>query len=376
MRHCIFIIILIIITGCKSTEHVIPNDYEGNVAYIEDSISNAEYSMAGYFYIEKINGEDIYNAIDRSEQYSYANQLAKKGATRPIAINEQQTFSVVGEVYHSAPIGYLFNSGKNFSLKGDLSFTPEENQRYVVTGKLTESYSAVWIEDINGNIITSKLEKHGNDNDIIVETKLTQNTPFKKRTNIEHFKNLKIGESEESVIQKLGKPDDISYDKGNFFISRKPKYIYTYKNLGTIEFNTTGYSNNKAEFITTTHIAIQDPKYFASTKAKIMTAEAKELRTLARNYAKQTTVSNDILDVMADRIWKERNSNDSLTIDATSWLCNVLGNSRQARYKQHLQSVIKATSSKKLKKYAEKNIKLLTEAGSSYIVESNMLNNL
>jgi hypothetical protein len=45
--------------------------------------------------------------------------------------------------------------------------------------------------------------------------------------------------------------------------------------------------------------------------------------------------------------------------EAMAWMCNVLGRSKQVQYKNTLEMVIKNAPSKRLRKYAQKNYRLL-----------------
>jgi len=54
-----------------------------------------------------------------------------------------------------------------------------------------------------------------------------------------------------------------------------------------------------------------------------------------------------------------RNQDDARYVDAMSWLCNVLGSSKQPRFKATLDTVAQRAENRKLKKYAAKNRELL-----------------
>ena len=45
--------------------------------------------------------------------------------------------------------------------------------------------------------------------------------------------------------------------------------------------------------------------------------------------------------------------------EAMAWMCNVLGRSKQLQYKNTLEMVYKNAASKRVKKYAKKNYRLL-----------------
>jgi TolB-like protein len=67
----------------------------------------------------------------------------------------------------------------------------------------------------------------------------------------------------------------------------------------------------------------------------------------------------ELLEVVSEELLKGYNINvrDKNHVDAMAWLCNVLGASRQTGYKATLEEVARETRSRKLKKYAKKNLR-------------------
>lgn len=78
---------------------------------------------------------------------------------RRIAISPT-VLTIVGRTEYAAPI--LAFTNDVYEVKGDISFTPEENKTYSVYGELGENYSAVWLEDeSNHTVVGNKIEIHG-----------------------------------------------------------------------------------------------------------------------------------------------------------------------------------------------------------------------
>ena len=68
--------------------------------------------------------------------------------------------TIVGRTEYAAPILALTNDV--YEVKGDISFTPEENKTYSIYGELGENYSVVWLEDeSNHKVIVDKIEIRG-----------------------------------------------------------------------------------------------------------------------------------------------------------------------------------------------------------------------
>lgn len=74
--------------------------------------------------------------------------------------------SIQGTTHYAAPI--LALGGENYEIKGDVSLDLKPNQHYYIKGSLSNAYSAVWVEDNKGKIISDKIQSG---------TAPTQNTP-------------------------------------------------------------------------------------------------------------------------------------------------------------------------------------------------------
>ncbi len=373
MTKWITILVMVMLAGCQLTQSTVPKGYAGEIAYIDDSIDNASFSTAQFFYVDKIGETNIKDAVSHSDDYSYSNNLAKKGASRAILANRKQTFHLIGQVHHSAPIIYMMNPNSNYIVEGSIEFTPLENNHYIVGGELSEQYSAVWIEDINGNIVSDKVEKLVGESTSKVRVLKENSAVLEKRNILQHFEHLRAGESRELVLKKLGEPTDMMFVEGNLFTQRRAKIIYIYEDIGSIEFNTVPRNDKQAHYVNEVLLALQGESQLARIKQEIMTKPAAELRALAKNYAKQDSFSTDVLDFMADRIWLEKDSTDGVTIDATSWLCKVLAKSANGRYKLYLEKVARSTGSKKLKKYAEISAADLPTSERPYMAGANLI---
>jgi TolB-like protein len=81
----------------------------------------------------------------------------------------------------------------------------------------------------------------------------------------------------------------------------------------------------------------------------------------ARYAVRLFPTHNEVLQVAEDELLRgyEQRTRDRQYIDAMAWLCNVLGRSRQNKYKDTLYEVSKNTRNRKLRSYAKKNYNLL-----------------
>lgn len=113
--------------------------------------------------------------------------------------------------------------------------------------------------------------------------------------------------------------------------------------------------------------------YSAPTVTAYMTPEAQKVVNLLRstesgnkrNGAKRAHryFANDagVIAVVAEELDKgyAEKPRDRHHVDAMAWLCNVLGASKDMKYKDLLTLVAKKSPSKKIRKYAKKNLRLL-----------------
>src|SRR5690554_4225830 len=159
MKKLFTSILLFLIAGCASYASSLPDGYAGDVATINDSFQRQSRGKANFYYLKLIDGKPVHNSLDASASASYGKglQLVTMGASRPVPV-KPLTIHIVGQVYHSAPVGATFNAGKNYIVEGEVNFTPKKDQNYLITGSLGETYSAVWIEDINGNVVSKVIE--------------------------------------------------------------------------------------------------------------------------------------------------------------------------------------------------------------------------
>lgn len=162
MRKLSIIIAIFILTGCVLHHRPLPDNYAGDTAMIADSFLRLSEGGANMYFIKSINGKPILNSVITSGDASYGQGLKLRalGETRRVLVKEL-TLHLVAEVYNSAPIVSIFTAGSNYIVEGSIRFTPKVNEKYIVKGKLTKNYSAVWLEDINGNIVSDTIEKKG-----------------------------------------------------------------------------------------------------------------------------------------------------------------------------------------------------------------------
>jgi hypothetical protein len=351
MKRIMIVIVCIFLHGCVQYKPIIPSGYTGEIASIEDTLQRK--GVGAYVYcVSKIDGNPIPNAITNSLDASAGRgiHLSLVGENRNIPVKPLK-ITLTARVIHAAPVTSLFDSESNNHLEGEIEFTPIKNMKYFVKGTLQKDATSIWIEDINGVVVSKPL---GNPS----TSKLTEKT--QKRENLtpaEKFSSINIGESVDSVIQKLGNPENVIETKTRSLHGHDIT-TYEYQNLGKIRFFGIQPNIKTVEMLIPSVEANGSPE---ELRAKINATPATELRLLAKAYLLNNTPDINYLDVLADKIWTERNNPDKSMEDAMAYLCLTLGKSKNARYRDFLTSVLQQSKSKKLKRYAKKELKLLSK---------------
>lgn len=361
MKNIAFIVFLFSLTGCATYKPLYPTDYQGATAIVADTFERKGTGSANFYYLKSYNGNSAINAINTTNAASQGkgSVIHPRGAKRTLPTTEAK-FNLAGQVHHSAPIGYLFNANSNYLIEGDITLTPEPSKVYLVKGYLSETYSAVWIEDIDGNIISDIIENLDAESPNALahkETVLARKAKKNSQSEIAIFSNISGGEPADIVLMKLGAPDRITETESNFFLSRPAKTIYHYDKLGTISF----ISGN------TMYVESISPKALSTNidsnrlRFQLDNYDAAMLQNFAKEFFSSDITDTASLDIVAEKIWVNREAEDDREIDALSWFCKSLAKSSNARYSQLLSKLANDAKSDKLKRYARLSLESLPD---------------
>lgn len=93
----------------------------------------------------------------------------------------------------------------------------------------------------------------------------------------------------------------------------------------------------------------------------LQSPDATNIRNGAKRAYRQFVNNEAVLAVVADVLKQgyAEKTKDGYHIDAMAWLCNVLGASKDMKYKDLLTLVARKSPSKKVRKFAKKNLRLL-----------------
>jgi hypothetical protein len=146
------------LVGCATSRTPLPANYAGPKALLRDSVSNYNGTKADYFFLFKYNGTSIRQTYDVSIDNSRGNGfllLPPEVIERDVPAVEGRYY-LIGRTHYAAPIQELAHGV--YMVKGELNFTPQAGEVYVVRGSLAASLAEVWIENaVTGKIVSNKL---------------------------------------------------------------------------------------------------------------------------------------------------------------------------------------------------------------------------
>lgn len=359
MKKIIFVFSYLLLTGCVSYKPVISADYQGETAVIADTFERKGMGKANFYYVSSYNDTTVLNAISNTDVASSGkgSVIHAQGASRKVPITTAK-LKLVGQVHHSAPIGYMFNANSNYIVTGDITFSPEPSKVYLVKGHLSEAYSAVWLEDVSGNIVSNVVEKLGADTEqgqfekqAMKERRAYENTA----STIAVFSNISGGETSEIVQLKLGKPNSVTKTDSNIFLGRPAKTTFHYDQLGTVSFTGkhTMYVDSVSAIVQSALIESSELRY------QLQTYDSARLQHFAKNLYTADLSDTTSLDMVGTRIWLGRDTDDAHEVDALSWFCKSIAKSRNPRYRILLSTLAEHAKSDKLKRYARSSLHAL-----------------
>ncbi|MDR7306364.1 hypothetical protein [Rhodoferax saidenbachensis] len=148
--------------GCSSYSPSVPENYAGPRAQLVDSAKTYSTSKADFFVAERVDDARIVDSLleTRVVNRGRGMSMAPKILERPLVAERPVKIHVKARTEYAAPIQALTSTV--FQVTGVIEFTPKANARYAVNGELGDSYSAVWIEDIDSKVtMGNKIEAQG-----------------------------------------------------------------------------------------------------------------------------------------------------------------------------------------------------------------------
>ena len=348
-------IITILLTSCLATP-LDTNPFDGNFAAIDDSYTNSGHFGGGthYFIIEEIDGIRESNAFNRAQSIP-SNNYNQFGFSRNI---EAKTLKLTlsAKILYRTAFNILASEEAYHGVSGEILFEPKVGKHYLVKGIIIQNYAAVWIEDDLGNLVSELVESRMLSNNEVSYNKKTLNIGNTEE-NASHarlFSNIMTGESSKLVRYKFGEPDEILHPAKNS--------TYIYYGLGKVRF--TRHSKNESYVnLVLPYIGLNNLSK-NSVESLIEPATGRTLRELAKEYYDLNIKNVEILDVFAEKIWKERNHKDRYMTDGVAWLCKIIGQSQNSRYKTLLETLLKSNTSNIKKSHIRNSLEALVDSNS------------
>lgn len=159
MRRSVLLLLALVVSACTTSP--IPDGYTGPLAKIIDTSARRSDRAEDFFVLDQINGKLVDNALRATTTHNEGRGFSMDvlGYARDVPATSA-VFSIRARTHYAAPILELTNTV--YQVKGDITFAPAPNRRYVVRGTLTPDYSAVWLEDAETKaLIGQKIEIKG-----------------------------------------------------------------------------------------------------------------------------------------------------------------------------------------------------------------------
>ena len=160
MKRIAWALPLLWIASCASTPPA--PTYDGPTAVLKDTVTQvAGATVAQLYFVLSIDGKEIRNAFD--ETYDRNRDRGPVLTAYPYQRNvpaKEAKFHLLARSYFAAPI--LEMTGHAYQIQGDVQFTPQAGETYVVKGELTPEHSVVWIEsEKTGARVSTMLQVNG-----------------------------------------------------------------------------------------------------------------------------------------------------------------------------------------------------------------------
>src|ERR1700742_1858842 len=124
---------------CAFQATPMPPGYAGPPAVISDSAHHAQGEAVNFFYVDKIDGEEVPNSLVATTRENHGRGFAMQ----PVVMSRHvpaasATFTIAGRTHYATPFQEIMNAV--YKVSGDVTFTPVSGRAYEVKGTLGEDY--------------------------------------------------------------------------------------------------------------------------------------------------------------------------------------------------------------------------------------------
>lgn len=149
---------VLLLAGCAATPKPVPEGYKGPLVRVFDTRETVSRTRVHFFELEKADGRQIKTSSWETREYNQGQGFNMVVRLNARYIPAGKSVLTLSGVTHVAADILAFTGGM-YSVSGDVSVDLEEGKHYYVKGRLSKAYSAVWLEDGEGNIVSEKIEK-------------------------------------------------------------------------------------------------------------------------------------------------------------------------------------------------------------------------
>ena len=158
LRFLIPLLAVVFFGGCMSVPQPVPKGYTGPVARITDTSTSVSGTKIQFFELQRIDGREVLASSVSTMQRNYGQGFYMEPALESRAVPSGScTLKLAGVTHVAAPI--LAFGGKMYTVNGEVTVTLDAGKSYLVKGVLSKEYCAVWLEDENGTLVSTKIEK-------------------------------------------------------------------------------------------------------------------------------------------------------------------------------------------------------------------------
>ena len=157
MRSILLLAFPLLLSGCFFIPEPVPGSYHGPLAIVSDSSTSVSSTKIQFFELTRVDGRSVRSssAATASKNYGQGLKMTPKLETREIPATIC-TLHIRGITHVAADI--LAFGGGLYGVEGDVTVKLSP-KGYVVHGVLSKDYSAVWLEDELGRVVSKKIEK-------------------------------------------------------------------------------------------------------------------------------------------------------------------------------------------------------------------------
>jgi hypothetical protein len=158
LRFLPFLLIMAF-AGCVTAPAPIPPGYTGARAKISDTSTSVSATKVQFFQLEKVDARTVLSSSMATYQKNYGHGFAMDPVLESREVPAQTcVLSIAGTTHVAADI--LAFGGGMYHVEGDVTASLQPDKTYFVKGTLAKEYSAVWLEDSEGHLVSSKIEKN------------------------------------------------------------------------------------------------------------------------------------------------------------------------------------------------------------------------